>query len=267
MKSRQSLSEHCIENSYELAIVMPAFNEEAGICGAVTSWKDELTGLGINYRMILINDGSSDNTGAILDRWACDPHVLVVHKKNGGHGPTIMAGYRIAVQIATWVFQTDSDEEIKPSNFARLWDRRHGYQALLGIRRRRVQPLIRKVSSMGCRYSVHLLFGNRVEDVNVPFRLILSSVLGPIVKAIPPLSFAPNVLVSAILSLSNLRVLNIPVIWEGRKSGTTSLGRIMLLEAIFRAFLQTILFRLNSGKVVQVLNGMTSEKINRNNLL
>ncbi len=41
------MSEHCIENSYELAIVMPAFNEEAGICGAVTSWKDELTGLGI----------------------------------------------------------------------------------------------------------------------------------------------------------------------------------------------------------------------------
>jgi dolichol-phosphate mannosyltransferase len=126
----------------ELALVMPVFNEEACIFGVIQSWEDELTRQGISFQMIVLNDGSQDGTAAILEKFRNHPPMDIIHKKNSGHGPTILEGYRKAVCLAQWVFQTDSDDEMKPDHFIELWSRRTDFDALVGIRQSRHQSIL-----------------------------------------------------------------------------------------------------------------------------
>ena len=58
---------------YELVLVMPVYNEKACICQVVDAWHDELTRFGMNFQMIILNDGSRDGTGAHPD-----------HRERGG---------------------------------------------------------------------------------------------------------------------------------------------------------------------------------------
>jgi glycosyltransferase involved in cell wall biosynthesis len=177
---------------YELAIVMPVYNEEECIVSVVKSWRDMVAGLGIRFRLLVFNDGSKDGTAKALEQFADDDCVEVIHKPNSGHGPTILEGYHRAVQLADWVFQTDSDGEMQPAVFPSLWSKRNEFDALFGCREGRVQGLGRKVISACSRLTVRLFFKGGVKDVNTPYRLIRSDLLRQAVEHIPPDTFAPK---------------------------------------------------------------------------
>ena len=118
----------------ELALVMPVYNEEACIVEVVQSWQATLSRLGMPYQVIVLNDGSTDRTAEKLASLEGDPAIVAVNKTNSGHGPTILEGYRMAVERAPWVFQCDSDNEMPADRFPALWTRRENYDALFGIR-------------------------------------------------------------------------------------------------------------------------------------
>ncbi len=229
---------------HELAVVMPVYNEEQCIAKVVQSWHEELVRLNIDFRMIILNDGSQDNTGAILREFANCYHIDVLNKRNSGHGPTILEGYHQAVKLAEWVFQTDSDDEMKPDHFIELWKRRDQYDALFGVRQGRRQTLMRKSISIFSRLVVLLLFGKGVKDVNVPYRLIKASLLKRIIEQIPADMFVPNISISGILTKNHLSIYNQPIPCEGRKTGVPSLNnRMKLLKATVKSFWQTICCR------------------------
>ena len=251
MELKTSEGKRCSEDKnpregkpFELALVMPVFNEEACIFEVIQSWEDELTRQGIDFQMIVLNDGSQDGTEAILEKFRNHSRMDIIHKKNSGHGPTILKGYRKAVHIAHWVFQTDSDDEMKPDHFIELWSRRKDFDALIGIRQDRRQPILRRLTSMGSRLAVYLLFGKGVTDVNIPYRLIRASCLEQIIKQIPNNTFSPNILISGALSKSSLRIYNHRIPCEGRKTGSPSVMRWKLMKVILISFWQTLWFRL-----------------------
>ena len=229
---------------FELALVMPVFNEEACIFEVIQAWEDELTRQGINFQMIVLNDGSQDRTADILERFRNHRTMDIIHKKNSGHGPTILEGYRKAVCLAQWVFQTDSDDEMKPRHFIELWSRRKDFDALIGIRQDRRQPFLRRLTTTGSRLAVYLLFGKGVTDVNIPYRLIRASCLEPMIRQIPNNTISPNTLISGALSRSSLRIYNHRIPCEGRKTGSPSLMRWKLIKVILISFLQILKFRL-----------------------
>lgn len=228
----------------ELMVVMPVYNEEACICSVVDAWHAELSRLGLDFRMLVLNDGSSDATGEKLALYRCNPRIEVICKENSGHGSTILQGYRMAVTQAVWVFQTDSDDEMSPVHFASLWEMRHNYSALFGCRVNRQQNMGRRLISAVSRQAVCLLFRPGVADVNTPYRLMRSEVLTKIIEAIPADTFAPNILISGIMAASGLPVLNLPVPHDGRKSGAASIVRWRLWKAAIKSLLQIILFRI-----------------------
>lgn len=223
-------------------VVMPVYNEAECIGAVVDEWHAQLVALDLNFEILVLNDGSKDNTAQVLERFEADAHVRVENKANSGHGPTILHGYRQAVERAPWVFQVDSDDEMKPGAFASLWHKREKYDALLGFRHNREQDAARRVLSLGSRAVVKLLFGRGVRDVNTPYRLLRSSILAPIIARIPPDTFAPNVIISGVLSRRRGRLYNHPVPHEGRKTGTASLVSSKLWKVAFRSLWQTARF-------------------------
>ena len=228
----------------DLMVVMPVYNEEACIAEVVRSWRDKLSEMKLNFTILVLNDGSKDGTQQALEAFADDERVRVVNKTNSGHGPTILQGYRTAVEEAEWVFQCDSDDEMKPEHFPRLWDKREKYDALFGIRAHREQDNARKLLSAGSRVVVKVLFGRGVRDVNTPYRLMRSSALKPIVTAIPDDTFAPNVILSGVFSKRRGRLYNTPVPHENRKTGTGSLTSAKVWKVAFKSLRQTLSFRM-----------------------
>jgi dolichol-phosphate mannosyltransferase len=229
----------------DLIVVMPVYNEEECIAAVVRSWRHQLEAMGLNFLITVLNDGSRDSTGAALEAFAEDNRVRIVNKPNSGHGPTILRGYRVAVEEARWVFQVDSDDEMKPNHFPRLWEKREKYDALFGVRVHREQDLARHLLSVGSRAMVRLLFGRGVRDVNTPYRLMRAEALRPIVTAIPDDTFAPNVIISGVFSRHRNRIHNLPVPHENRKTGTGSLTSSKVWKVAFRSLVQTLLFRMS----------------------
>jgi dolichol-phosphate mannosyltransferase len=223
----------------ELTVVVPVYNEEASIAGVLASWAVDLERLGVAYRFAIYDDGSRDGTARILgDLSERDPRLLVVRHANRGHGPTVLRGYREA--RTPWVLQIDSDGEMASSHFAALWRERDAYDFLVGARQDRASAPVRRLVSAGSRAAVHLLIGNGVRDVNSPYRLLRREALLPLLDLLPPDAFAPNTLLSGLAARAHLRILEVPIPHEGRRTGRGSLDTRRLAAGIVRSLRDTV---------------------------
>lgn len=237
--------------SERLCVVMPVYNEEAAIGGVLEKWVAELDRLGIDYTIRPYNDGSKDGSLAVMREIAAKhSRVDVRDKPNGGHGNTILTGYReAAAEGFDWVFQVDSDDEMGPEKFGELWARRGDRDFLVGIRDGRRQPLARKVISFVSRLCVRLFYGKGVWDVNTPYRLMRVSAFEGFYNAIPLTTFAPNVILSGLAARHNLRSHEIRVPQHDRMTGEVSIKKWKLFKAAVRSFLQTVGYAMRGGRI------------------
>ena len=236
------------DKPYQLVVVMPVYNEAEAIAPVLRKWCAMLDTLALRYRIRAYNDGSKDATGQILQREAeaSGGRVQAIDKPNGGHGPTILQGYREAAEEADWVFQIDSDDEMAPDAFPALWSKREAFDFLVGRRAGRRQPLARKVISFVSRGCVRLFYGRGIWDVNTPYRLMRAAAFAPLYTAIPANTFAPNVILSGLTARLKLRAFEMLVPQHDRTTGEVSIKKWKLLKAAARSFAQTIAFAFAS---------------------
>jgi len=224
----------------DVAVVIPVFNEEKLIGECINEWLNVLDSVNLNYEILIIDDGSSDATISIVERYGDNQNVQVIIKQNEGHGPTILAGYKRAVGIAEWVFQADSDNEISPNQFSALWSRRQGQDAVIAWRQGRNQTTVRRLVTFFARVTTKVLFRCQLRDVNIPFRLIRSETLTILLEKIPSDTFAPNIALSGALSLMNYQVEECPVVFNERIVGESSLSNLGAVRKGGRALLELI---------------------------
>ena len=224
----------------DVAVVIPVFNEEKLIGECINEWLNVLDSVNLNYEILIIDDGSSDATISIVERYGDNQNVQLIIKQNEGHGPTILAGYKRAVGIAEWVFQADSDNEISPNQFSALWSRRQGQDAVIAWRQGRNQTTVRRLVTFFARVTTKVLFRCHLRDVNIPFRLIRSETLTILLEKIPSDTFAPNIALSGALSLMNYQVEECPVVFNERIVGESSLSNLGAVRKGGRALLELI---------------------------
>lgn len=232
--------------SDKLCVVMPVYNEQEAIGGVLEKWDAVLKAIGIDYEIRPYNDGSRDGSLAVMRETAArlGTRICVKDKPNGGHGNTILTGYREAAADGfDWIFQIDSDDEMGPEKFGELWERRKDYDFLVGIRDGRVQALPRKVISFVSRCCVNTFYGSKtIWDVNTPYRLMRTSAFKNIYAQIPLTTFAPNVIISGMVARKRLRFFEIRVLQHDRTTGEVSIKKWKLLKAATKSFWQTIVF-------------------------
>ena len=224
----------------DVAVVIPVFNEEKLIGECINEWLNVLDSVNLNYEILIIDDGSSDATISIVERYGDIQNIQIIIKQNEGHGPTILAGYKRAVGIAEWVFQADSDNEISPNQFSALWSRRQGQDAVIAWRQGRDQTTVRRLVTFFARVTTKVLFRCHLRDVNIPFRLIRSETLTILLEKIPSDTFAPNIALSGALSLMNYQVEECPVIFSERIVGESSLSNLGAVRKGGRALLELV---------------------------
>ena len=149
-----------------LAISIPAYNDAETLEPLVEESLSVLAGLTPNHGVLVINDGSRDRTSEVLKGIAAKhPRVRVVeHPRNFGFGRTIREVYLLPE--SEWVFFIPGDGQIPPSELLKLYPSMRTHQFILGHRRQRNDPPLRRLNSWVYNRVVSLLSGRRVRDVN-----------------------------------------------------------------------------------------------------
>lgn len=212
----------------KLFIVIPAYNEKDNIENTINDWYpivEKYNGNG-KSRLVVINDGSKDNTYEILCNLAkTRPFLLPQTKENGGHGSTVLYGYRFAIEHnADYVFQTDADGQTNPAEFEAFWSQRKEYDALIGKRTDRGDGESRKfVENVVC-ILLRLIFGVKVSDANAPFRLMRTDVLSEFLPKLPKDFNIPNIMLTTYFVYYRKRVKFIEISFKPRQGGVNSLN-------------------------------------------
>jgi len=160
-----------------LSVFFPAYNDSGTIASLVITAIQSASKLTPNYEVIVVNDGSSDSTGQILDELArLYPQVRVVtHTVNRGYGGALRSGFGAASKEI--IFYTDGDAQYDPSEMEALWQKMApGTDLVNGFKISRADPLHRIIIGRIYHHTVKTLFGLRVRDVDCDFRLLRRSI-------------------------------------------------------------------------------------------
>jgi glycosyltransferase involved in cell wall biosynthesis len=156
-----------------ISAFFPAYNDAGTIASMVVVADQTLRDLTDDYEIIVVNDGSPDHTGAILeDLEARYPRLRVItHSVNRGYGGALRSGFAHATKDL--VFYTDGDAQYDPRELARLLPALSADVDLVnGYKIQRHDPLHRIVIGRLYHNVVRRLFGLTVRDVDCDFRLL-----------------------------------------------------------------------------------------------
>ncbi|MBL9001852.1 MAG: glycosyltransferase family 2 protein [Phycisphaerae bacterium] len=227
----------------ELSVICPAYNEEGAITDAVTDVVREVFPIVAACELIVVNDGSRDRTGESLDTLAAaEPRLRVIHQANAGHGPALRRGLDEA--LGEWVLLIDSDRQMPLERFGDLWLAARTGDAAFAVRCRREDPVFRLILTRLVRVCVRTLFGTRIQDLNVPFKVLRRDHWLEMKPFIPPETLAPSLFVSIVSVWKGHRIAEVEVSHRARKTGVVSIRRWRLLKFCARGLGQLLTLRL-----------------------
>ena len=210
-----------------LYIVIPAYNESENIEEVVREWHEVVTKASKSSRLVIIDDGSKDDTYKMLEDLAKKYEQLTpVTKKNSGHGGTVLYGYKYALKNgADYIFQTDSDGQTRPDEFWQMWDEREDYNFQCGHRLGRQDGFSRKFVTRVLKLVVLLKFHVWAKDANTPFRLMDANSLKEKILKIPKDYNLSNVMLTVLyLKDKSMKTRFVQITFRPRQGGVNSIN-------------------------------------------
>ncbi|MSR67643.1 glycosyltransferase family 2 protein [Candidatus Peribacteria bacterium] len=159
-----------------LSIVMPAFNEELNIERTVRETKAWLETKKEPWEIVVVNDGSRDGTGGVLETLAREiPELnIVTHEKNRGYGAAVGSGCDAAKGDV--IGYMDSDGQFKAKDFDLLLPKLSEASFITGRRRKRADPFIRKLNAKLFGLLSWVVLGIWVRDINCAMKVFTKEV-------------------------------------------------------------------------------------------
>jgi glycosyltransferase involved in cell wall biosynthesis len=157
-----------------LSVFFPAYNDAPSLPGLVRKTFAVLERHVADYEVIVVNDGSQDNTGEVLEQLLREfsPHLRVeTHARNRGYGGALRTGFASAAR--EFVFYTDGDSQYDVEDLPRLLEAATPSTGLVnGYKLERHDPAHRVWIGAVYNFSARLLFRIRIRDIDCDYRLI-----------------------------------------------------------------------------------------------
>lgn len=160
-----------------LSVFLPAYNEEDSIATTVENVVKVLKELKIEWEVLVINDGSKDQTAEVVKKLGKKyPNVkLVNHEVNKGYGRALKTGFASARY--PWVAFVDSDGQFDFEEIKKLIAKTDEADVILGYRLNRADPFQRRIFTWGWKMLAMVLLGLNVRDYSCGFKLIKKKVI------------------------------------------------------------------------------------------
>ncbi len=232
-------------------LVLPTYNEAAnieaivdaaGAGGAVARASDA------DYKILIVDDGSPDGTGAIAERLAGErEQVEVMHRREkSGIGPAYLAGFGYALERgAGYVIEMDSDFSHDPADLPRLLDatdpRSAGGGADLALGSRYVDGggvtdwgLLRRLVSAGGSTYARTVLGLKVRDLTGGFKCFRREVLEAIhFDSVRSQGYAFQVELTYRAVRAGFAVVEVPIVFRDRELGESKMSWRIAAEAMW----------------------------------
>lgn len=215
-----------------LSAVMPAFNEEANVAGAIAAVTAAIEPLFEQIEVIVVDDGSHDATAEkVREAARTDPRVrLLQHEVNRGYGAAVTTGLRAAT--LPLVFYTDADLQFDPRQISDLLARIDDAPIVVGYRRNRQDPWHRKLNAWAWNMLQWMFFGLAVRDVDCAFKLLRREVIAAIDLAAEGAFFSTELLLRA--KAKGFAIVEVPVDHYPRRAGAPTGARLGVISRAFR---------------------------------
>ena len=169
----------CMQTPFSLSIFFPCYNDAGTIASMVVTADAVAQELTDEYEVIVIDDGSTDSSREILKalQQRYNRLRLVFHEQNKGYGGALRSGFAHATK--DWVFYTDGDAQYDVRELKKLValirddaDTHRPVDVVQGFKIKRHDPFHRVVIGKLYQYTMKLLFGLKIRDVDCDFRLM-----------------------------------------------------------------------------------------------
>jgi dolichol-phosphate mannosyltransferase len=224
-------------------LILPTYNEADNVEPIVGAAGDVLARASpAGFRVLIVDDGSPDGTGAIADRLAAERGWLeVLHRsEKNGIGPAYLAGFRHALdRDAGFLMEMDSDFSHDPADLARLLAAVNaGADLALGSR---YVPgggvndwgLVRRLVSEGGSTYARWVLGLKVRDLTGGFKCFRREVLEAIhFDGVRSRGYAFQVELTYRAVRAGFRVVEVPIIFRDRRVGQSKMSWRIAAEAM-----------------------------------
>ena len=154
-----------------ISVFLPCYNEQANITRVVEQAAMVLERLRADFEIIIVDDGSRDETGQIADSLVSkDGRIKVIHHpRNLGYGAALQTGFKAATKDL--VFYTDGDGQFELNDLPALLLLIRQYDIVSCYRLNRQDNLIRKINGWCWTRLVCVVFGMKIRDIDCAFKL------------------------------------------------------------------------------------------------
>ena len=164
-----------------ISVFFPCYNEQENVERTVQDALEVLDKLDADFEIVVVDDGSSDDTARIADEIAGrDNRVRVVHHEtNLGYGSALQSGFKAATKEL--VFYTDGDGQFDIGEMPPLLELMEQFDIVSCYRLDRKDPIVRKINAWCWTKLVCLLFRLKIRDIDCAFKLYKREIFDSIV--------------------------------------------------------------------------------------
>lgn len=214
-----------------ISIVFPAYNEEANLEGVLKEALSVGSNLNIPYEIVVVNDGSRDNTQKYVENLQKKYKniVLINHKKNKGYGQTLVDGFKAGKY--EWIFFSDSDRQFDLNEINKLKPFTKDADLVIGYRENRKDNGMRKFNAYLFKLTARMIFNLKFKDIDCAFKLIKKEVIDEIELTSSSALINTELLHKS--SRKNYKIVEVPVTHYPRTQGkATGANPVVIGKAI-----------------------------------
>jgi glycosyltransferase involved in cell wall biosynthesis len=196
-----------------LSVIIPAYNEAGGITAVVERLTPVLAGLGRDTELLVVDDGSADDTAALARQAGAR---VVCHEENRGYGTSLKTGIRQARHDLVAIL--DADCTYPPEALPELLEAVAGNDMVVGARTKgKVRiPLLRRPAKAVLRWLASYLSGYRIPDLNSGFRVMRRPVVNRFLGLLPS-GFSFTTTITLAMLVSGFGVKYVPIEYHARQ--------------------------------------------------
>jgi dolichol-phosphate mannosyltransferase len=215
-----------------VSVIFPIFNEEESIRHTIEEWLREFSKYNnYNFSILLINDGSTDNTAEIIEKIKNEfNNINCVHNTNKGHGQSCLFGYKYSADNNfDYILQLDSDGQCDPKYFHKFIEKIESSATVVyGIRYYRKDGFLRFLISRIVSIVGLIVANIWVWDPNVPYRMFKTTTVTRFLSL--PLTdfFLVNILLG--LYHKKMSIKYVPIVFRDRWGGSPSVNTQSMLK-------------------------------------